>query len=92
MIALVQRYQKLDYKLECSIKAAADKVSRKDYGYQQSPALIRTGSEVIFWPAVCLCIRKSADFTDRVKYLAKQLGVEDKIYQYQEMSHKQAQG
>ena len=82
MIPLVERYQTLDYEIVRIIKAAANAVGRKNFGYQRSPELIRAGKQVTFWRAVHSCKRRKAPYTIRVITLAGELGIGSETYHH----------
>ena len=49
---IVKRYNKIDYEIMCSIKAAAKKTVKRSHGYDRSPTLTEAGSAVLFWKSL----------------------------------------
>jgi hypothetical protein len=89
IIALVDRYQRLDTEITNSIIAAAEFAGRTNYGYQRSPALANAGTGVLLWKAIFSCVRRRTGFTERVGKLADRLSVPAE--EYKNLTHKQAQ-
>ena len=50
--SLVEKYNKLEYDLNCLIKGAVKKVERANFGYYRSPALTTAGRRVLVWKAI----------------------------------------
>ena len=88
MIKLIDRYQRLDTEIQISIKAAADSVGRKNFGYQNSPKLAQAGTTVLLWKAILSCVRRKTAFSDRVGKLAQRMSVETE--EYSAITHQQA--
>ena len=73
MIQLIDRYQRLDYEIKCSIIAAANSVGRTDFGYQRSPDLVNAGRFYRLWKMISSCKRRKKEYSEQVYRLADEL-------------------
>ena len=74
-ITLVTRYQALDDEIRESIITAASTVSKRDFGYQRSPALVNSAKLVVLWKMVLSCKRRRTEFSERAHTIAGELGI-----------------
>ena len=80
---LVEKYQKLDYEFVCAIRAAGNKVCRKDFGYQSSDELIKAGRLVRLHRSILSCHLNNIGFyPPAVVYLAEELEYDLPFYDY----------
>ena len=70
---LVQRYNRLDYEIRCSILAAANTQARKKFGYQWSPALVKAGMMTRLWRSITSSKRRRTQVTASAQQLANLL-------------------
>lgn len=73
MIELIDRYQRLDYEIKCSIISAANSVGRKDFGYQCSPDLVTAGMTYRLWKMILSCKRRKKQYSEQIYTLADDL-------------------
>ena len=71
---LIEEYNKIDYEITCTIKAAAKNVSRKNFGYQRSQMLTDAGSVYMMWKAAYSCKCRKVPLTNRTMDLAHLTG------------------
>ncbi|KAL7525121.1 hypothetical protein ACHAWF_001221, partial [Thalassiosira exigua] len=81
MIALVDRYHKLDKLIYDTIIDTANSTGKTDFGYQRSPALVQAGRLITFWKAVASSIRRRITLPKRMTRLASHLGIDPDHYQ-----------
>ena len=81
MMALIERYHKVDQILYENMICAANLVGRTDFGYQRSDALIQAGRRITFWKAIMRRARGGGGLTDRMIRLAEALGIERDSYE-----------
>ena len=65
--SLVEKYSKLDYDLQCSIKGAVKKVGRANFGYYRSPALTTAGERELVWKEIWSCKRRKQLMSKKIK-------------------------
>jgi hypothetical protein len=85
----IAQYQILDAEIVEAIKAAAASVGRKNFGYQQSPALCEAGAAVRMHKAIFSCVRRGTEFTSTVLEIAERIRY--KLPSRSEITHKVAQ-
>eukprot|EP01082_Thalassiosira_pseudonana_P016004 g13600.t1 g13600 contig9:10029-12311(+) len=73
--ALEQRYNRVDYEIQCSMLAAANAQARKSFGYQWSPALVTAGRMKRFWQIVTSSKRRHMKVAPAALHLAETLQI-----------------
>ena len=64
---LIDKYNMLDYNLQCSIKGAVKKVGRANFGYYRSPALTTAGRKVLVWKAIWSCKKRKQPISSVIR-------------------------
>jgi hypothetical protein len=85
----IQAYQALDAEIVEAIRAAAASVGRKNFGYQQSPALCDAGAAIRMHKAIFSCVRRGTEFTSKIMELAER--IKYTLPDRNSISHKAAQ-
>ena len=64
---MIEKYNKMDYELQCSIKVTVKKVGKANFGYYRLPALTKAGKRVLVWKAIWSCRRRKQPMSKIIK-------------------------
>ena len=70
---LIEKYNKMDYELQCSIKGAVKKVVKANFRYYRSPALTKAGRVVLVWKSIWPCRQRKQSLSKIIKITLKSL-------------------
>ena len=75
---MVEKYNGLDYEMQCAIKGEVKNVGKANFGYYRSYALSNAGKKLLVWKAVWSCRRIKQILSKIIKNNIEKMGYNEK--------------